>query len=656
MVKEDEVTLKIDSREIVAEIQKLGKEFDKTLKTLINNTNAQSKARLDQISAIEAKNERLARLDDRLKRGRRNMEVMSRASGVFGAGSPMGFAGNFLQSFAMMRMGDASNLKMLKESAKQKGLGTSSEDIAEMRRLESTGSGKSVFNKLENIFDRTFGEGSAFDKAFKGHGKEVATGLGLGAIGGGAMLGKMIIDSSPAFQQLLKIMNFGVMLILRPIGDFFAFLFRPILIMLLRKFIIPFYQHMYPFFMKYGTSIGEGISNIADFLSDTGGITKIFKASLISEGVQDALEKFFPKLKTDEKPVVDETPRATDDILPSGIKPTNIPAEQVIRSAVIPPAPKTAANLAEELVPNIAGKSIENTAIGKFMEGQKNTPLAKAAATKLSTIKNQVPKTTGVQWGDTLKNALKKGGVGTLKTLDTVMSLPATMAMKGTKLGYNVAKGLMPSGAVNKVINPLEKMITTKGSAVTAKLGLKGASRFIPVAGQILAGIDALGSTTKALAGEDVYNAIRSPVLEAGKFLGDKDSIYTEGLLDFIGWGKDTTAEQIVGLTNAISGFAGGGDILPQIPKGILKGRPKANYAGGVIREPIFGIGKSGQTYTFGEKGSEVVIPTGGLNGGGSTVINVTVNGSIMSERDMLNFQRTIMKAVETSNTRRARL
>ena len=370
MVNEDEITLKIDSREIVAEIQKLGKEFDKTLKTLINNTNAQSKARLDQISAIEAKNERLARLDDRLKRGRRNMEVMSRASGVFGAGSPMGFAGNFLQSFAMMRMGDASSLKMLKEAAKQKGLGTSSEDIAEMRRLESTGSGKSVFNKLENIFDRTFGEGSAFDKAFKGHGKEVATGLGLGAIGGGAMLGKMIIDSSPAFQQLLKIMNFGVMLILRPIGDFFAFLFRPILIMLLRKFIIPFYQHMYPFFMKYGTTIGEGISNIADFLSDGGGITKIFKASLISEGVQDALDKFFPRLKTDETPKPDETPKYKDtDIVPSGtIKPTNIPAEQIIRSAVVPPVPKTATNIAEELIPNIAGKSTELTPLAKLHE------------------------------------------------------------------------------------------------------------------------------------------------------------------------------------------------------------------------------------------------------------------------------------------------
>ena len=48
---------------------------------------------------------------------------------------------------------------------------------------------------------------------------------------------KKALSASPMFQQMMKLLNFGIMMVLRPIGDFFGFLFRPILIMLLRKFI-----------------------------------------------------------------------------------------------------------------------------------------------------------------------------------------------------------------------------------------------------------------------------------------------------------------------------------------------------------------------------------------------------------------------------------
>ena len=82
---------------------------------------------------------------------------------------------------------------------------------------------------------------------------------------------------------------------------------------------------------------------------------------------------------------------------------------------------------------------------------------------------------------------------------------------------------------------------------------------------------------------------------------------------------------------------------------------------GGMINEEIRGFGKSGRRYTFGEAGSEMVVPMsrmGRRNGGGDSgvTINVTVNGSIYSDRDMLKFQRTIMKAIETSSTRKSKL
>ena len=67
-------------------------------------------------------------------------------------------------------------------------------------------------------------------------------------------------------------LNFGVMMILRPIGDFFGFFLRPIFIMLLRKFIIPFYQTYLPMMQQMGADMGERVVKllmlILDFWTD----------------------------------------------------------------------------------------------------------------------------------------------------------------------------------------------------------------------------------------------------------------------------------------------------------------------------------------------------------------------------------------------------
>lgn len=51
---------------------------------------------------------------------------------------------------------------------------------------------------------------------------------------------------------------------------------------------------------------------------------------------------------------------------------------------------------------------------------------------------------------------------------------------------------------------------------------------------------------------------------------------------------------------------------------------------GGVIDEPIWGVGKSGRRYTFGENGPETVVPgVGGVGGGGGLQFNVHVHGDV---------------------------
>ena len=88
------------------------------------------------------------------------------------------------------------------------------------------------------------------------------------AMMGGAMVGVKIlqkaislgIESSPMMQQMLKLWKFGIMMIFRPIGDFFGFFLRPIFIALLRKFIIPFYQKYLPIMQELGASMGANVA------------------------------------------------------------------------------------------------------------------------------------------------------------------------------------------------------------------------------------------------------------------------------------------------------------------------------------------------------------------------------------------------------------
>jgi hypothetical protein len=78
---------------------------------------------------------------------------------------------------------------------------------------------------------------------------------------------------------------------------------------------------------------------------------------------------------------------------------------------------------------------------------------------------------------------------------------------------------------------------------------------------------------------------------------------------------------------------AGGGSFAPWTTYG-SGAYLKFMANGGMITEPIAGIGKSGQRYMFGEAGNELVTPMGGANaaigsGGDTYIINVNANNCI---------------------------
>ena len=558
--------------------------------------------------------------DHRLKTIRRMQTVMSRTAGM---GGMIGGAMNMVQGIGGLKKSNQQRFNQLKTEETQRIL--SPKEAKERDMLGQNKGSNKFFDKLDAMMEKSFGGDSKWNKMFGGQGKMAAAGIGAGAVGAGIGLGKMIIDSSPAFQSLLKLLNFGIMLILRPIGDFFALLFRPILIMLLRKFIIPFYQYVYPWFMK-NLQLGESI---------TGSLDEV--ASVVQSTATTAVA-------TSGTSLTDNIIKTVTSVVP----PANLMTPPPKGNLITPPPKvnlaKTGNAFTEAAITTVKKINQLSSLPFKIVEKAVNKVIVPAAKTTLTTSKVIATATAD----------MLTGGAAT-KVLDSA-----------SKAVDNVTKPLQNIGG--KV---LEKAIEKGSILATSKV----VTKVIPVVGQVLTAIDASGSLMKEFAPE-AYEGIRQGALGIGAMLGDDKGTYTEGFLDFMGYGKESTAEQLTGLAGGVSDWATGHNPRDKKTEGAFgMGGFFGMAEGGMIKEPIKGVGKSGQKYMFGESGMEAVMPmrkiaavAGGMMGGikakkmdesrsqSPITINITVNGSIHSDRDMLNFQRTIMKAIETSSTRKSRL
>ena len=570
--------------------------------------------------------------DHALKGQRRMLEVMTKS---MGGGGVLGTAMAMLQSVGGMGFQNMQDKKSL--GKKIQGGTATTEEKSRYDMLSKSGT-VGMFEKLDKVFDKNFGGNSKWNKMFAGRGKMAAVGMGVGAVGAGIGLGAKIIDSSPLMQQMLKLLNFGIMLVLRPIGDFFGMLMRPILILLLRKFIIPFYQTVYPWFL-----------NAANTLTKSG------------------------------------------DIFESGT------------TAIVQAVETSGKFMVAKLEPNLAGKNVLGTPDGSKAGGFKVGNLAdqltkrfpkifataaaasstSTSSTKTNTIKSKAPFTpqqpnwrTGGKVPNpapVVKASTKAVNVAlkSIKAVDAVMSLPAQIAMKVGKAGLQLADRAIAAtngitlgvqgkaanaakGALSPAIKPIQGAASNAAAKIAAMQAAKMAKRVVPVVGQVLLAVEGLGTLIQAVAPKE-YTAFNKGVRGAAESIGIPDWL-TEGALDFVGFGEQSTGQQLVGLATQLTtpnstGSGTGGS-----------GRRGSTHAlGGIISEEIRGFGKSGRRYTFGEGGSEMVTPMskmGRRSGGGDSgvTVNVTVNGSIYSDRDMLKFQRTIMKAIETSSTRKAKL
>ena len=78
---------------------------------------------------------------------------------------------------------------------------------------------------------------------------------------------------------------------------------------------------------------------------------------------------------------------------------------------------------------------------------------------------------------------------------------------------------------------------------------------------------------------------------------------------------------------------------------------------GGMINEPIFGIGKSGKSYSFGEAGQEKVTPMFGDKAkGGDSIGPVNINVNIDSVKDDVDLEKIkpiVERALQEVHARR---
>jgi len=121
---------------------------------------------------------------------------------------------------------------------------------------------KKLANLQKGFTNALFGGGSAGGKGGGMAGMKNLAKLGAIATGiGGILIGinklvSMSVQSSPVLATMLKLLNIGILFILRPIGDFLGFFLRPLIILFIRQVALPFYKQWAPIGRQLGAWLG----------------------------------------------------------------------------------------------------------------------------------------------------------------------------------------------------------------------------------------------------------------------------------------------------------------------------------------------------------------------------------------------------------------
>lgn len=473
-----------------------------------------------------------------------------------------------------------------------------------------------VHNK--SMADRLQNAGAYFNK------HKAGIMFGVGAFIGLIAIFKKALEVSPMFQQMLKLLNFGIMMVLRPIGDFFGFFMRPILVALLRYFVLPWFRVAYPFYRKWGDTLGKiftgeaGIETVAALAWESlnTGIGQL--AAIIGIGGTAGLIYLLKKL--------------------SGA--ITIAKNIINPPAVIPkvPTPPASGTLPSSSTARVVSGTSGNAVKGFINQGNYNS------AVKVGT-----------------GSGTAATGGGSAKDIDLAK---AENLQSKLRKAYSTVKS--PAGM--KAFLSANRATITRLASVAGRLGLKGLIVLEPIRA-ILGGImstwkgmdpDSFNAFQDATGGQDPNSVVgilkmasgfggygmgapESWSTAGGKLTPEGFSAHSfKGQPDVPAWqqNKLSAGDEAAALAKSLMGEAHGWGVDTTMA------------GGGIINEPIFGVGKSGRTYAFGENGSETVIPHGGAAGG----VTINIQNMSGSHSDLENLRRIIMQVIQETNVGRGRI
>jgi len=277
----------VDLKGVISDLHDEIKALNALLKTFGAGIQASTKnfhkSTADQVMLIKLQGEMVRQNADYRKSLTTSQDAMKMFTGALTKGIPA----TAIFGAALSKIGGLTKeLDNFKAAAAefsdfQKEVGVKDQKSKEFANLSTEDQGK-YMEKQENMEQKKKdkegafgGQGGMSGKMVEGiskmgeFGKKHMGGILIGAGSAGVLISilKKALSASPMFQQMMKLLNFGIMMVLRPIGDFFGFLFRPILIMLLRKFIIPWYTKMMPVMMKMGDLIGKKLAGAFEALA-----------------------------------------------------------------------------------------------------------------------------------------------------------------------------------------------------------------------------------------------------------------------------------------------------------------------------------------------------------------------------------------------------
>ena len=415
-------------------------------------------------------------------------------------------------------------------------------------------------------------EKKGFSKMFSGLNKlgglakkgALPIGIGMGVAGILMSVIVKALSASPLFQQIMKMIKFSVNLILMPIGTFFGAILRPILITLLRKFIIPYYSTWMPKMMTIGTSIGEGIIEFFEVLEKEGigaAMGVLFKDVDVGALIWDALAKAIPVF------------------------------------------------VAADFIAGLFkwGDGTDANGLGYEVNAWFSKGLEEATT----------------DWDDfwTKTSAWFSGGIAGITSTFTDIWTSITTWFAGTlgEITYGAASifGIVTSWFSTGLTTTIITFTDIWDTIISwFQKGINGVS----------AGFGGIIDT--------ITNAI----------LGGGSDYDSQGFHK-ADWNKDLNFDWLE--TSAWN--------ATQKNK-IGQGGYKKEYAnGGIINEPVSGVGmNSGDSYLLGESGAEMVTPLGKSGGGSNITINIqNMNGS---DDDMRKLKKTILDVLQESSASRGRI